>query len=280
MALKSGTNAIHGTAYEFLRNDLLDAKNLFATVKPPYRRNDFGASLGGPILRNKLFVFGDIEDQIIRQSSTDVNTLPTAAQRSGLFTGTILDPTVGTPFQGNQIPLTRMDSVALNILNLKLPNGQYYFPSSGTNALGQVAFSEPAIYNANQFVGNVDYVINSKNTLAARYFYTRDPQVIPLNGNLPGNPGINYFANTNASLRLTTIITNALVNELRGSMQRNVSVLGEVSVPGSTPADLGITPLVPGLPLAPSISLFTQTYSLFDSFTPAFSPTTQRSTRG
>jgi hypothetical protein len=118
VALKSGTNAIHGTAYEFLRNDLLDAKNLFATVKPPYRRNDFGGSLGGPILRNKLFIFGDIEDQIIRQSSTDVDTLPSAAQRTGLFTGTITNPATGTPFQGNQIPLTQMDPVALKILDL------------------------------------------------------------------------------------------------------------------------------------------------------------------
>src|SRR5580704_15177999 len=118
VALKSGTNAIHGTAYEFLRNDLFDAKNLFATVKPPYRRNDFGASLGGPIIHNKLFLFGDIEDEIIRQSSTDVDTLPSAAQRLGLFSSTIINPETGLAFTGNQIPAAQMDTVALKLISL------------------------------------------------------------------------------------------------------------------------------------------------------------------
>ena len=69
VSIKSGTNQLHGTAYEFLRNEALDAKNLFATAKPPYKRNDYGASAGGPIIRNKLFIFGDFEIIQIRQST-------------------------------------------------------------------------------------------------------------------------------------------------------------------------------------------------------------------
>ena len=86
VSIRSGTNQIHGTAYDFLRNQELDAKNLFATSKPPYKRNDFGGSVGGPIVRNKLFIFGDLEYNKIRQSTTTVDSVPTAGQRGGLFT--------------------------------------------------------------------------------------------------------------------------------------------------------------------------------------------------
>src|ERR1700734_576589 len=61
VALKSGTNELHGSAFEFIRNDIVDAKNLFATYKPPYKRNQFGSSAGGPVIRNKTFIFGDFE---------------------------------------------------------------------------------------------------------------------------------------------------------------------------------------------------------------------------
>ena len=137
-----------------------------------------------------------------------------------------------------------------------------------------VAYSIPALYNADQTVINGDYLINSKNTLAMRYFYTRDPQTVPLNGYLPGEPQTDYYSNTDASIKLTTIITNSMVNELRGSMQRNLARLTDTPIPGSTPQDLGITPLVPGLPLTPGIDILTGGYTMFDTFNPAFSPTT------
>lgn len=162
VALKSGANEVHGTAYEFLRNDLLDAKNLFATVKAPYRRSDFGASLGGPIVRNKLFVFGDIENEIIRQSSTNVDTLPTVAQRSGLFTGTIIDPSAGTAFPGNQIPLTRMDPVALNILNL-LP-----LPQMGT-ATNNYIYNGPANQDPKHWDFRADDILSDRHNAYFRY---------------------------------------------------------------------------------------------------------------
>ena len=67
--------------YEFLRNQDLDAKNFFATEKPPFKRNQFGAAVGGPIIKNKLFIFGDFEIGRIRQSATEVDTVPTLAER-------------------------------------------------------------------------------------------------------------------------------------------------------------------------------------------------------
>jgi len=293
---KSGSNQFHGTAFEFFRNSALNANDFFynrdscdayasgSCPKQVLNQNQFGGVIGGPIKKDKLFFFGSYEgtrakNGVAAQGFTDavLPPIPGGDRSAPGFAAALAALNCGNASFGPALACngSNVNPVALNILNLKLPNGQYYFPGSGTNTLKNVAFSDPAIYNADQTVINGDYLINSKNTLAARYFYTRDPQTSPLNGNLPGNPSVNYYSNTNSSLKLTTIISNSFVNELRGSMQRNLANLQEVSVPGSTPADLGLTPLVPGLPLAPSMFIFTQGYSLFNSFNPAFSPTTQ-----
>jgi hypothetical protein len=293
---KSGTNQFHGTAFEFFRNSDLNANDFFynrdscqayasgSCPKQVLNLNQFGGVIGGPIKKDKLFFFGSYQgtrekNGVGTQGNLDATLPPipggdrsTAAFASALAALNCKNFSFGPALACDG---SNVNPVALKILNLKLPNGQYYFPGSGTNALGQVDFSVPALYNADQTVVNGDYLVDNKNTLAMRYFYTRDPQTTPLSGNLPGNPSIDYYANTNASIKLTTIISNTFVNELRGSVQRNVAVLGETSVPNSTPADLGITPLVPGLPLAPGMFIFTQGYTLFNTFNPSFSPTTQ-----
>jgi hypothetical protein len=191
VALKSGSNAIHGTAYEFLRNDVLDAKNLFANVKPAYRRNDFGASLGGPILRNRLFVFGDIEDEIIRQSSTDVDTLPTVAQRSGLFSSPVIDPPAGAAFPGNQIPLTRMDPVALNILSL-VPLPQT--PAATSNYV----YNSPANQDPKHWDFRADDILSDRQNAYFRY----SEQVIDngVTSPLPPIPGVGYITGGGANV--------------------------------------------------------------------------------
>ncbi|MGH9158668.1 MAG: carboxypeptidase regulatory-like domain-containing protein, partial [Vicinamibacteraceae bacterium] len=109
VALKSGSNALHGTTYEFFRDAALDAKNYFAQDKPPFRRNQFGGTAGFPILRNRTFFFGDIERGTIRQSTTVVSTLPQPAVRAGRFPSPIVDPLTGRPFPGNRIPRSRID---------------------------------------------------------------------------------------------------------------------------------------------------------------------------
>lgn len=80
--IKSGTNEFHGVGYEFLRNDKLDARNFFDQTKPAYRQNQFGIAVGGPIRKDKLFVFGDYEGLRVRQGQTLTALVPTAAQRS------------------------------------------------------------------------------------------------------------------------------------------------------------------------------------------------------
>src|SRR5208282_6424317 len=116
---------------------------------------------------------------------------------------------------------SNISPVMLNILNLKLPNGNYYYPGSGTSGYREISFSEPAIYNEDQGVANFDYLITPKHTLAGRYFYTNNPQTLTLGGELPGAPSLLGFSNTDAVLKLTTLVTNTLVNEARISFQRN-----------------------------------------------------------
>ena len=114
---KSGTNQIHGSALWFNRNREFTAKNFFQTgqPKPAFNRNEVGATVGGPIVKNKLFFFGSFEDLLERSSLTTSGiSVPTDAMKSGNFAGlaTIVDPLSGSPFPNNQIPGSRIDSRA------------------------------------------------------------------------------------------------------------------------------------------------------------------------
>jgi hypothetical protein len=126
---KSGTNQFHGTGYEFFRNSALDARNFFDdpnTPIPPFRRNQFGASAGGPIIKDRTFVFGDYEGRRVREGITRVTNVPTALERSGDFSRSSLyaiDPFTQQPFPGNAIPQNRLDPVGRAIAALyPLPN--------------------------------------------------------------------------------------------------------------------------------------------------------------
>jgi hypothetical protein len=131
LTTRAGTNAFHGNAFEFLRNESLNARNFFQStnpVKPDYRRSQFGGTFGGPLATNRTFLFADYQGQRQSIGRTVISTVPTALQRQGIFTEAIAgripvvyDPatTVGStrsPFGGNAIPVTRMDPVALALL--------------------------------------------------------------------------------------------------------------------------------------------------------------------
>ena len=118
VVLKSGTNQFHGSAYEFLRNDKLDSRDFFATSVSPFKQNQFGATIGGPIKKDRAFFFGDYEGTRIRGGTTGNSVVPTADERSGNFSGLapITDPTTGLPFPNNQIPSTRLSGPAVYFL--------------------------------------------------------------------------------------------------------------------------------------------------------------------
>jgi hypothetical protein len=301
---KSGSNQIHGSAFEFFRNAQLNANSFFynrdscpayagSCPKQILNQNQFGGALGGPLKKDKLFVFGSYQQTgqkngVASQGFTTANLPPIpAGDRSAPGFAAALGAAncpanhpgnfnFGT-FGGPNVACdgSNISPVALKILNLKLANGSYYIPSSGTAGYRQVSFSQPSIFNENQVLINGDYLINPKQTLAARFFYTRDPQTQTLGGLLPGSPSILYYSNTNAVLKLTSLVTNSFINEVHGSMQRNLSVQNAAAPPGATNENLGITPMTPGVHPPPGIILIAGGYNLMGTFGPAYSPTNQ-----
>src|SRR3984957_9530375 len=162
VALKSGSNQLHGSAFEFIRNDIVDARNLFATYKPPYKRNQFGASAGGPVIRNKTFIFGDFEATYIRQYTTTLSTVPTVAERNGIFSSTIINPYTGSPFPGNQIPSSLFDPVALKVLSF-IP-----LPQTGA-ATSNYNYQSPSNQDNHRWDIRVDQILNDKQNLFFRF---------------------------------------------------------------------------------------------------------------
>src|SRR5262249_2732680 len=120
---------VHGTAYEFLRNRVTDARNFFAppsSSSPQYERNQFGGSIGGPIKRNRTFFFLDYEGRRVREGITEVTNVPTALERVGdcsRSNASAIDPFTHLPFPGNVIPASRLNPVGLAVAALyPLPN--------------------------------------------------------------------------------------------------------------------------------------------------------------
>ncbi len=173
---KSGTNQLHGSAYNFLRNDKFDARNFFSAVKPTLRQNQFGGSLGGPIIKNKLFAFGNYEGYRRTQQQTFVNTVPTNEMRVGNFGAVrdiydpltlLADSTVATgftrqPFPNRQIPLNRFDPVMAKLLAA--------YPLAQRAGLVNNHVTNPGVKQAwDQGDLRVDWNWNEKNTVFGRY---------------------------------------------------------------------------------------------------------------
>jgi hypothetical protein len=182
IATKSGTNQFHGVLYEYLRNANLDAKNFFDIPGPipPFKRNQFGTAVGGPIIKDKTFFFFNWESTRVRQSITRVATVPTAAMKSGDFSAllpstVIYDPSsinaqgVRTPFTGNMIPSSKFDKVGQALLNL--------YPNPNTSvgvASGSFTSSPGKSDDFDQYTGRVDHRFTQNNNLFARYSFSKE----------------------------------------------------------------------------------------------------------
>ena len=167
---RSGGNQIHGSAFDFFRNADLNARQFFDAQKPPFQQNQFGAAIGGPIIKNKTFFFGDYQGLRVHEASTSIVTEPTAAMRSGNFNGvaTIYNPATyssttnsRTQFAGNQIPTTAMDPVALNLLSIiPLPN----LPGNKNN----LRLNDLAVQTQDQYDVRVDQVFSDRDSMFGR----------------------------------------------------------------------------------------------------------------
>lgn len=219
---KSGTNSFHGDVYEFLRNDDLNARAFFDSSVAKLKQNQFGGTLGGPIVKNKLFFFFGYEGLRIRPAASGASVFaPTAAQKNGVFPTTIIDPLTGKPFPNNTIPANRIDPVAKKIQDLYVP----------TAALAgqQQFFALPQPENNNQYTGRGDYQINDKYRLFARYnrWKTIDDSLAARSTNVPGfSPNFNGTTVQDYIAALTMVISPTLVNEFRGGYHRTNNSAG------------------------------------------------------
>lgn len=186
---KSGTNECHGTVFEFLRNAKLDAKNYFDRKdlpKPAFKRNQFGGTVSGRILRDKLFFMGNYEGLRERRALTQTGTLPTAALRSGNIGRAIVDPfsTGRVPFPGNVIPANRIQATSTKVLNdfYPLPNN-----TGATGLANNYLNNEGRNSDGNQGSGRLDWSQSSSSNFFFRFSQTVEPQYIPSVINGQGN---------------------------------------------------------------------------------------------
>lgn len=247
---KSGTDSFHGSLFEFFRNDALNANGFFQneTGQPrgKLEQNQYGGTVGGPLKKDKLFFFfsyqGTHQINGVAVQGFQTADLPeqltdnrTAAALGAAFCPANNPPGspgarfANTQFGGVQVACdgSNINPVALNLLQTKLPNGTFVIPSPQTilnpgtpNAIGFSSFSVPATFKENQAILNIDWRISPKNTLALKYFYAYAPEVWSFNctGCLPYTGGnINHSGNQFPSVKLTTLITNNLVNEFHAS---------------------------------------------------------------
>jgi hypothetical protein len=185
--IKSGSNQYSGSAFEFLRNDKFDANNWFnnraGRPKPDFKQNQFGGTLGGPIIRDKTFFFVDYQGMRINQGQTYLSTVPSEKMRQGDFSEIgrpIYDPLTGQPFPGNIIPEDRWDPAAANVLRDLIPAPN----TAGTrNALGQNINNyliNPALTRQdNQFDVKVDHALSPSNRFFVRYSFQKTHRDLP-----------------------------------------------------------------------------------------------------
>jgi hypothetical protein len=200
LSTRSGSNELHGSAFEFLRNTELNGRNFFQLTRPPYKLNQFGGTAGGPIRKNKTFFFFSAQDTERRSSPSPISiTTPTAAERTGNFSAllpkTITDPSTGTAFSGNIIPMSRLDPVAVKIANALLP-----LPNSGTQFIGV----ENQNLDDTQYLSRIDQMLTDNNHLSGHYFYDQNNFQRPFNAPT-GFYAENLFRNQTLVLRDTQI---------------------------------------------------------------------------
>lgn len=218
---KSGTNEFHGSLFAFNRNRALSARHVFAThlPKPTFNRNEFGGSLGGPIIRNKLFFFGNFEGLRRRVSSTNVHAMPTVALKAGDFTGLnpIRDPfNLGAPFPGNRIPSDRISPVSRELLKFASdPNG----PGTGAAGLGNnFTVNVPTRESYDRYSVRGDLQLSANDKITGRFYLADNGPFISGVGTGTdkfGNWGGFGTATRNAVGSYTRVMSSSMVNEVR-----------------------------------------------------------------
>jgi hypothetical protein len=234
---RSGTNQVHGTLWEFLRNDALDANNYFAQTKEPLKQNQFGATIGGPLKKNKTFIFGFYEGFRNRQGETALTTVPSLKQRTGDFSELcpegftagfcnnsahqLFNVFANAPYPNNQVPQIQFNSVSQNLLSF------FPLPNAGTNLFST---TQTLSNNTDQFGIKIDHYLNPRDTLNFRYMFNQLSQLDPLSpggASVPGFPVGEGQRAQNFVAEETHTFSPALIAVARFSFLRNKFLFGE-----------------------------------------------------
>jgi hypothetical protein len=221
---KTGTNRFHGSLFEFVRNDIFDAENYFVIPgqpKPPFKQNQFGGSIGGPIQHDKTFFFADYEGERVRKSLTDQFTVPTAAEAAGNFQGSgiiLNEPGTTTPIPNDTI--TTIDPAAKALL-AKVAQG---LPGGFPDVIARgatVNATELSTIGINQYDARVDHTFSGSDSVFARGSVFDDNEFDPFGSGALNEtllPGFGYNLRThtdNLSAAWTHIFNTSWLNELR-----------------------------------------------------------------
>ena len=274
VTIKSGTNDLHGTVYEFLRNSALDAKNFFDSPTdpiPPFKLNQFGFSTGAPVLipkvyngKNRTFFFFDYQGTRIRTGHTFLASVPPESWRGGDFSGyaPIFDPLTTTvqsdgtvtrqPFTNNQIPSNRFDPIAKKLID-QFPNPNVAGAVSTAGVANNFLSSPSEPDDTNQFDVRIDHRISDSDSIFGRFSLSNQKLTPPS----PIPPPLDGQAFTsgdflnrprNVVITETHIFTPRTVNELRLGYTRNRSERLQFNSDKNLSADLGL----PGIPFGPT----------------------------
>ena len=216
---RSGTNQLHGTAYEFLRNDAFDARNFFSAQVEPLKQHQFGGTAGGPVARDRVLFFGYYEGFRNTQGLTTTATVPTAQERLGDFSALgvpLLNLAAGgVPFPGNRIPEGAINAVSRNVLAL-YPQGN----------LSPSLYRETVVMRnvANQAGARFDFNLSPANQVFARYSYSGGNNLNPVSvrgTDVPGFPTRDDYSTHHATVSHTRILSPSLTHSLRGTFLRH-----------------------------------------------------------
>jgi hypothetical protein len=251
--MKSGSNSFHGSLFEYDRNSALQARNFFATSIPHTVYNQYGGSLGGRIIRDKLFFFADYQGSRDLEGQIAIPTIPTTAMRAGNFSAsptTIYDPQTGTstgagrtPFPNQTIPVGRISSIASQYLSL--------LPAPTSSALAQnLQVPTDQSKSIDQFDVKADYLINSNNKMFFRYSYAH------INVTNPGlyGPGLGIYGgpsnsgfdatgparNQSPGINFNHIVSPTLITEVRFGIVRNQNTATNVDTGQNLSQKFGI----------------------------------------
>ena len=276
VATKSGGNQFHGDLWEYFRNDVLNSRDYFETVVPKYRQNQFGATLGGPIIKNHLFFFGDAEANRIIFGQSGIYSVPTPLMRTGDFSELLNGATNGrgqtihlyqpggptraangTPIANNYLTCNgvqnvicpaQLDPIAVGLLNA------YPLPNRGTagTTINNYTFQGNASDNTTQYDGRLDWNISPKDQTFARYSYSNEPVTLspPLgildNGGFGGS-GQTVVEGRNFTFSETHVFTPTFINEFR----IGYNWIAAAYIPPNAGVDLSTQFGIGGIPFSP-----------------------------